>query len=56
MPQQNYRQILERIAKRHAQFQPANGEIETHAVGAREGNHKSARSASSAQRSMAFSN
>ena len=29
---ENYRQILQKIVKRHAQFQPANGEIETHAV------------------------
>lgn len=29
---ENYRQILEKIVKRHAQFQPANGEINTHAV------------------------
>ncbi len=29
---ENYRQILEKIVKRHAQFQPANGEIKTHAV------------------------
>ncbi len=26
------RQILQKIIKRHARFQPANGEIETHAV------------------------
>ncbi len=32
----NYRQILEQIVKRHAGFQPANGEIETHAVCDRE--------------------
>ena len=29
---ENYRQILEKIVKRHARFQPANGEIKTHAV------------------------
>ncbi len=29
---ENYRQILQKIVKRHAQFQLANGEIETHAV------------------------
>ncbi|HEY0461123.1 MAG TPA: element excision factor XisI family protein [Pyrinomonadaceae bacterium] len=29
---ENYRQILEKTAKRHARFQPANGEIETRAV------------------------
>ncbi len=29
---ENYRQILQKIVKRHARFQPANGEIETHAV------------------------
>lgn len=29
---ENYRQILQKIVKRHAKFQPANGEIETHAV------------------------
>lgn len=33
---ENYRQILEKTVKRHARFQPANGEIETHAVCARE--------------------
>lgn len=33
---ENYRQILERIVKRHAQFQPTNGEIKTHAVCDRE--------------------
>ncbi len=33
---ENYRRILESIVKRHAQFQPANGEIATHAVCARE--------------------
>lgn len=32
----NYRQILEKTVKRHAGFQPANGEIETHAVCDRE--------------------
>lgn len=32
----DYRQILERIVKRHAQFQPANGQIQTHAVCDRE--------------------
>ena len=37
MPRQNYHQILESIVKRHAQFQPANGEIETHAVCERAG-------------------
>lgn len=31
-----YRQILEKIVKRHAGFQPANGKIETHAVCDRE--------------------
>ncbi len=29
---ENYRQILESVVKRHAQFQPANVEIKTHAV------------------------
>lgn len=29
---ENYRQILEKTVKRHAQFQPANGDIKTHAV------------------------
>lgn len=29
---ENYRQILQKTVKRHARFQPANGEIETHAV------------------------
>ena len=29
---ENYRQILEKTVKRHARFQPANGEIKTHAV------------------------
>ena len=29
---ENYRRILESTVKRHAQFQPANGEIATHAV------------------------
>lgn len=33
---ENYRRILERAVKRHAQFQPANGEIATHAVCDRE--------------------
>lgn len=33
---ENYRQILEKTIKRHAQFQPANGEIKTHAVCDRE--------------------
>jgi len=33
---ENYRQVLESVVKRHAQFQPANGEIATHAVCARE--------------------
>jgi hypothetical protein len=33
---ENYRQILERVVKRHAQFQPANGNIQTHAVCDRE--------------------
>ncbi len=33
---ENYRRILESTVKRHAQFQPANGEIETHAVCDRE--------------------
>ena len=28
----HYHQILEEIVKRHAQFQPANGQIQTHAV------------------------
>ena len=32
MNEKNYRQILQKIVKRHARFQPANGEIETHAV------------------------
>ena len=32
----NYRQILEKVVKRHAQFQPANGDIQTHAVCDRE--------------------
>jgi hypothetical protein len=37
MPQHEYyRQILEKIVKRHAQFQPANGQIQTHAVCDRE--------------------
>ncbi len=29
---ENYRQILENTVKRHAKFQPANGNIQTHAV------------------------
>lgn len=29
---ENYRRILEKTVKRHAQFQPANGNIQTHAV------------------------
>ena len=29
---ENYRRILQRVVKRHAQFQPANGDIQTHAV------------------------
>ena len=33
---ENYRCILESTVKRHAQFQPANGEIATHAVCDRE--------------------
>ncbi|MGI8641009.1 MAG: element excision factor XisI family protein [Pyrinomonadaceae bacterium] len=33
---ENYRRILQQVAERHAQFQPANGEIETHAVCDRE--------------------
>lgn len=33
---EKYRQILESVVKRHAQFQPANGQIETHAVCDRE--------------------
>ena len=33
---ENYRQTLARVAKRHAQFQPANGNIQTHAVCDRE--------------------
>lgn len=33
---ENYRQILEKTVKRHARFQPANGEIKTHAVCDRE--------------------
>ena len=33
---ENYRQILEKVVKRHAQFQPANGNIQTHAVCDRE--------------------
>ncbi len=33
---ENYRCILESMVKRHAQFQPANGEIATHTVCDRE--------------------
>jgi len=33
---ENYRQILQSTVKRHAQFQPANGNIKTHAVCDRE--------------------
>lgn len=33
---ENYRRILEKIIKRHARFQPANGDIKTHAVCDRE--------------------
>ena len=33
---ENYRRILQRVVKRHAQFQPANGDIQTHAVCDRE--------------------
>ena len=33
---ENYRRILELTVKRHAQFQPANGEIKTHPVCDRE--------------------
>lgn len=33
---ENYRQILETVAKRRAGFQPANGEIKTHSVCDRE--------------------
>ncbi len=29
---ENYRRILEKTVKRHARFQPANGDIKTHAV------------------------
>ena len=29
---EKYRQILQSIVKRHAQFQPANGNIQTHAI------------------------
>ena len=36
MPQQGYSQILEKVVKRHAQFQPANGNIQTHVVCDRE--------------------
>lgn len=33
---EKYRQILESVVKRHAQFQPANGQIETHSICDRE--------------------
>ena len=33
---ENYRRILEKVVKRHAQFQPANGNIQAHAVFDRE--------------------
>jgi len=33
---ENYRRILQQVVKRHAQFQPANGNIKTHAVCDRE--------------------
>lgn len=33
---ENYRRILEKTVKRHARFQPANGNIQTHAVCDRE--------------------
>lgn len=33
---ETYRQILQSTVKRHAQFQPANGDIKTHAVCDRE--------------------
>ncbi|HEX8737860.1 MAG TPA: element excision factor XisI family protein [Pyrinomonadaceae bacterium] len=33
---EQYRRILENTVKRHAEFQPANGKIETHAVCDRE--------------------
>lgn len=33
---ENYRRILETTVKRHAQFEPANGDIKTHAVRDRE--------------------
>jgi len=33
---ENYRRILQQVAERHAQFQPANGVIKTHAVCDRE--------------------
>ncbi len=33
---ENYRRILQQVVQRHAQFQPANGEIKTHAVCDRE--------------------
>ena len=36
MPKENYSRILERIVQRHAQFQPANGNIKTRAVCDRE--------------------
>ena len=29
---ENYRRILQQVVERHAQFQPANGAIKTHAV------------------------
>ncbi len=29
---ENYSRILQQVVKRHAEFQPANGQIETHAV------------------------
>lgn len=35
---ENYRQILESVVKRHARFQPANGNIQTHHVCDRERN------------------
>ncbi|HSK72043.1 MAG TPA: element excision factor XisI family protein [Pyrinomonadaceae bacterium] len=35
---ENYRQILQQTVNRHAQFQPANGQIETRAVCDRETN------------------
>ncbi len=33
---ENYRRILEKVVKRQSQFQPANGDIQTHAVCDRE--------------------